>query len=155
MRILVIGYGNPGRLDDGLGPAFAEIVESWHLPDVTVEADYQLTVEDAAIVAQHSVVIFVDASLTGEGPFYFEPITPRAAGGFTSHSVDPRAVLALAESLFGGSAKAFVLGIRGYEFNEFGEELSEPAKNNLSEALAFLRQILSQRNPDVWVAHPN
>ena len=32
MKALVIGYGNPGRLDDGLGPALAEAVEKLDLP---------------------------------------------------------------------------------------------------------------------------
>jgi len=26
-KVLLIGFGNPGRLDDGLGPALAEIFE--------------------------------------------------------------------------------------------------------------------------------
>jgi DNA-binding response OmpR family regulator len=45
-RVLVIGYGNPGRLDDGLGPALAETLQRLDLPGVTVDADYQLTAED-------------------------------------------------------------------------------------------------------------
>ena len=60
-KILLIGYGNPGRLDDGLGPAFAKAVEALHTPGVTVEANYQLAVEDAHAVAQHEIVVFADA----------------------------------------------------------------------------------------------
>ena len=26
-KVLIIGYGNPGRLDDGLGPALADLME--------------------------------------------------------------------------------------------------------------------------------
>lgn len=44
-RILLIGYGNPGRGDDGLGPALAAAIEAMELPGVTVEADYQLMVD--------------------------------------------------------------------------------------------------------------
>ena len=43
MKILVIGYGNPGRLDDGLGPAFAERIQAMELPSVTVESNTSLT----------------------------------------------------------------------------------------------------------------
>ena len=50
-RILVIGYGNPGRLDDGLGPAVASAMEEFNLPGVSVDSNYQLTVEDAASAA--------------------------------------------------------------------------------------------------------
>ena len=34
--MLLLGYGNPGRLDDGLGPALAAQVERLALPGVTV-----------------------------------------------------------------------------------------------------------------------
>ena len=39
VKTLLIGYGNPGRLDDGLGPALAEAVAKLAIPGVTVEAD--------------------------------------------------------------------------------------------------------------------
>ena len=44
-HILLLGYGNPGRLDDGLGAAFCGEIEKMDLPGVNIEADYQLTVE--------------------------------------------------------------------------------------------------------------
>ncbi|MHC4675441.1 MAG: hydrogenase maturation protease, partial [Planctomycetota bacterium] len=68
-KILIIGYGNPGRLDDGLGPALANAVDKMNLPGVTAEADYQLAVEDAAALAQHDIVIFADADTCGNEPF--------------------------------------------------------------------------------------
>ena len=74
-RFLLFGYGNPGRLDDGLGPAFIEAFEGRDLENVTLDADYQLTVEDAAAVAEHDVAIFVDASVNGAEPFFFEKLT--------------------------------------------------------------------------------
>ena len=51
MRTLVLGFGNPGRLDDGLGPAVVEALRAYELPGVTMDADYQLRVEDAAEIA--------------------------------------------------------------------------------------------------------
>lgn len=141
-KVLLIGYGNPGRLDDGLGPALAEAIEALNLPGVTVQADYQLTVEDAAAVAEHDVAIFADADVAGEGPFYFRRLTPLAGCSFTSHSVEPAALLALAVQLFDARASAYVLGIRGYEFNEFDERLSEGATRNLAAALEYLRTAL-------------
>ncbi len=134
--VLLIGFGNPGRLDDGLGPALAKAVEAMDLPGLTVDADYQLTVEDAAEVARHEVVIFADADTAGAEPFWVKRIQP--AGGrvsFSSHSVQPEAVLALANELFGVQVESYILGIRGYEFNEFGERLSPKAQANLAEAV--------------------
>jgi hydrogenase maturation protease len=143
-KILLIGYGNPGRLDDGLGPALAEAVASLAIPAVTVESDYQLGVEDAATVAAHEVVVFADASVSGPEPFAFCPVRPAAEAcvGFSSHSVEPAAVLALARELFRARTRGYALGIRGYRFNEFGEHLSDQAEANLAAALRFIVPVL-------------
>jgi hypothetical protein len=89
--ILVIGYGNPGRHDDGLGPAFAELVEKLDLDHVTVEAGYQLTVEDAAIISEHDVVVFVDAAMlvAGLSSFAGSGQTLRWTSAVTSSSRPP------------------------------------------------------------------
>jgi hydrogenase maturation protease len=144
-KVLVIGYGNPGRLDDGLGPALAARLEALALPGVTVDADYQLTVEDAATVAAHDVVVLVDADTSGAEPFHFDRLAPTPGLGFSSHSVSPGALLALAEDLFGARPEAWVLGIRGYDFNEFGERISERAQANLDAATAFVVATLRSR----------
>ena len=142
--ILVIGYGNPGRLDDGLGPALADALEALKLPGVTVRADYQLTVEDAAAAAGHDAVVFADASVTGEGPFSFAPVTPTFTVGFTSHSVTPSTVLGLARELFDAGTRGWVLGVRGYRFDAYGERLSRRARRNLETSLQFLRGWLGE-----------
>jgi len=153
-KVLVIGFGNPGRLDDGLGPALAAHLETLGLPGVTVDADYQLTVEDAATVAAHDVVVLADAATTGAEPFYFERLAPTPGLGFSSHSVSPGALLALAEDLFGARPEAWILGIRGYDFNEFGERLSERAQANLDAATAFVVSTLQTREFENRPADP-
>ena len=141
-RVLIICYGNPGRLDDGLGAAFAAKLEDAVPPNVTIDVDYQLTVEDAAAVAENDVVVFVDAAVTGPEPFFFREVNSLPAISFSSHSVDPENLLALAEELFSATTKGYALGIRGYEFNEFGEVLSPRAKENLSAALEYFLPVL-------------
>ncbi len=153
-KVLVIGFGNPGRRDDGLGPALVAMLEAEDLPGVALDADYQLTVEDAAEVAAHDAVVFVDASCNGAEPMEFQQLQPRSADAtsFSTHSVKPEGVLALAESLFGSAAPGFMLGIRGYEFNEFGEGLSDRAAANLAAARDFLLPVLRKRS--FWDAVP-
>lgn len=146
MNILVIGYGNPGRLDDGLGPALARRIEALGLPGVTVDSDYQLTVEDAAEVARYDAVIFADADDGGPEPFWMKRAMPAEDGlSFSSHSCRPEAVLALAGELFSSSVQGWLLGIRGYEFNEFGEGLSPHAAANLDQAAEWLGERLRRR----------
>jgi hydrogenase maturation protease len=142
-RILLMGYGNPGRYDDGLGPALADAIERLGLAGVKVDSDYQLTVEDAHAVAESDVVIFADADTACDGQFYFRKLRAgRAGSGFSSHSVAPAEVLALAREMFGSKTAAYVLGIRGYRFNEFGEKISDGAKKNLAAAAAFVEQAI-------------
>lgn len=143
--MLIIGYGNPGRVDDGLGPALVQRLEALKPQGATIDADYQLTVEDAAAVAEHDVVVFVDAGIKGKEPFEFCSVEREESLRFSTHSISPGGVLALAEDVFGKKPEAYVLSIRGYEFDEFAERLSERAAANLDAALGFVREFLLQR----------
>lgn len=138
-KTLVIGYGNPGRRDDGLGPAFAEAIEKLGLAGLTVEVNYQLGVEDAHALANHRGVVFADAAAEGPEPFSFRPIEPKARMSFSSHSLDPASVLALARDLFEAETVGYLLGIRGYVFDEFNESLTPQAERNLAAALVFFQ----------------
>ncbi len=144
-QILLIGYGNPGRLDDGLGPALAAKVENASIEGITVDSDYQLSVENAFDLSQCEVVIFADASVKGKEPFFFKKIQSRSPISLSSHSVSPEAVLFFAETMFKAKTRAYVLGIRGYEFNDFEERLSERAKNNLDEAFKFILKMVKSK----------
>jgi hydrogenase maturation protease len=146
--VLFLCYGNPGRMDDSLGAAFARELEGRSLSGVTIEADYQLAVEDAPTISEHDTVIFVDASVNGPEPFSFQRLTATRGMSFTSHSVQPDRLLGLAEELFGSRASAYVLGIRGYRFNDFGESLSSGAQRNLAAALEFMTGLLEERSFD-------
>jgi hydrogenase maturation protease len=136
-RVLVLGYGNPGRQDDGLGPAAVAAIEGMRLPNLTAFDDYQLNIEDAADVAMHDIVWFIDAARTGPAPYAVHAVSPSSTIEFTSHILRPEAVLAIARQYYRASPQAFLLAIRGYEF-EFTEELTPRAKENLSAALAML-----------------
>ncbi|MCK5037058.1 MAG: hydrogenase maturation protease [Candidatus Sabulitectum sp.] len=141
-KVLIIGYGNPGRLDDGLGPVFAEEMEKLQLEGVTVDSNYQLAVEDSAAIAEHDFVVFVDADVSGPAPFHFEHVVPKHHMSFSSHSISADALMAMAEDLLSSKADAYMLGIRGYEFNEFGERISPEARKNLDDALVFMKHAL-------------
>jgi hydrogenase maturation protease len=143
-RILVIGFGNPGRGDDGLGPALAERLEGLQLPGVTVECDYQLAVEHASLAAEHEVVIFVDAALDAEDPFYFRPLTAApSTPGFTSHGISPAEVLYLAGACYGSCPAGYLLGIRAHDVEAFRESLSSGAEQDLAQALEYVRRFIT------------
>ncbi len=137
-KIILIGYGNPGRTDDGLGPALAAKIEARSVRGLSVEVDYQLVVEHAHEIANYDAVIFADSAIRGESPFSFSEIQSIHQPNFSSHSLSPDTVLFIAQTMFHAKTKAYVLGIRGYEFGEFGERLSEHAKTNLEAAFEFI-----------------
>jgi len=152
--VLLYGYGNPGRGDDGLGPALASAVEALAIPGVDVDANYQLTVEDAAEIGRYAAVVFVDAAVQGPEPFCFSSVDGSGVGhlGWTSHSVTPVQVIALARQLFGHNVRAYILGIRGYQYNELDEVLSSAAKENLAAAVAFVKNALVERQFERYLA---
>lgn len=143
--MLLFGFGNPGRVDDGLGPTAAQAIERLGIQGVNVDADYQLTVEDSLAAAQHEAVVFVDAASEGPEPFDFRRLRPARGASFSSHSVRPEGVLALAAELFGRSPAGYLLAIRGYEFDRLAEGLSPQAEANLRAALEFLEPLLRSR----------
>lgn len=144
---LVLAWGNPGRRDDGLGPALAEALAAQGLPEVRVSADYHLQVEDAAELAGCGRVLFVDADRDGLGPFRLRPLTaegsPGAGLGFSSHGISPARLLGFARDLYGASPEAWLMGIRGYDFDGFGEGLSSGARANLAAAVAAASELVS------------
>lgn len=140
-QILVYGYGNPGRQDDGLGPALVERLEKERIPGVVTDSNYQLQIEDAVAVSQGDVVIFVDAAVDGDEPFAFTELEPSDEVSFTTHAVSPGSILSLCRDMYGKTVRAYVLGIRGYGW-EFVEKLTPKAEKNLEEAYRFLKERL-------------
>ncbi|HUI71921.1 MAG TPA: hydrogenase maturation protease [Spirochaetia bacterium] len=154
---LVIGYGNPGRQDDGLGPWIAEELEK-HCDDrVAVWTGFQLAVECCVEIARHKTVVFVDAARTGPAPFQFrqvrtvgmDPAAPDAAkrilmgAGFTTHLSSPEVMVGLSELSFAARPSAWLLGVRGYKFSG-GEGLSRKGQRNARSAVAFLDAFLAK-----------
>ena len=137
-RVLVLGYGNPGRQDDGLGPALAEALAALSLPGVSVDSDYQLMVDDAASFREADLVVLADAAVQGPEPFFVQRVEPRSGASFTSHGVDGPELAGLARDLFHVTPPVYQLGIRGYLFDTFEERISDKARANLEEALRFL-----------------
>ncbi len=151
-RVLVLAYGNPVRGDDGLGPALASALRRSEPSATRVQCEHQLRPDDAALVAEHDVVIFVDADRCGAEPFRFVRIGQRNGASAGTHGLTAELLLALAEKLFGSRVAGYVLAIRGYRFDHFSESLSPGATENLDRALAFLKGALEERRFDTYAA---
>ena len=143
MRVFVWGIGNPGRRDDGLGAELVRRVEDAALEHVRCEANYQLNIEDAYDIAGADAVVFVDASRDAVSPYEFTRIEPSHNISFTTHALDAASVLALCEEITGRCPAAFMLAVRGYEW-DIGEGLSDGARDGLEKAHDFLLGVVGQ-----------
>ena len=146
-KILIYGYGNPGRQDDGIGARFVELADAWiekeKLAGVYTDCNYQLNIEDAATIAEYDIVVFVDASVVEEVEvFKLETIQPHDATiEFTMHAVSTSYVVDLCQKLYNKHPEAYVLHVKAYEF-EFIEALTPKANGNLYTAFKFLKEFL-------------
>jgi hydrogenase maturation protease len=146
-KILIYGYGNPGRQDDGLGARFTELCEEWvqtnNLQHITVDCNYQLNVEDAALISDFDLVVFVDASVVDDvDNFRLETIAAdNSRIEFSMHAVSVGYVVDLCFKMYGKSPLSYVLHIKAYEF-DFKEELTDNAQQNMMAAFGFLKEFL-------------
>lgn len=151
--MLLIGYGNPGRGDDGLGPAFSERIAARALPDMVVDSDYQLVAEHALAISGHELVVFADAEIGGNQAFSFRKVRPALPETIGSHSFIPETVLALCTTLYGVTPRAYLLGISGCDYGDVKEGLSTEALKNLEQAEAFFLDWLNDPAGNREAAH--
>ncbi len=138
---LVLGIGNAGRRDDGLGWRFVDWMER-ERPGCRAELcrRYQLLLEDADLVAGFRRVLFVDAvDSDAVARYRLTPVRPRLDLSFTSHALSIPALLATCRTCFGRLPESHLLAIRGYRWS-LGEGLSGRARANLRHACEALER---------------
>ena len=145
MRVLVYGYGNPGRQDDGLGNQLVNRLETWaadqDLSDVEFDSNYQLNIEDAEAISQMDLVVFADASEEDIEDYCLSEVDGSTKVSFTTHAASPGYIVQLCQELFQREPKVLLLHIKGYAW-DFQEGLSDRAVENLEKALEQMKEIL-------------
>lgn len=155
MQILIYGYGNPGRQDDGLGIALTEQLEQWveenQIAGVEFDSNYQLNIEDASAIAQKDLVVFADASEEDIKDFCLSRVDGSSKVSFTTHAASPGYIVQLCKELFQEEPIVLLLHIKGYEW-AFREGLSDRAMENLEHALRYMQTLLS--DPEKAIKSP-
>lgn len=135
---LVLGIGNSGRQDDGLGWEFLHLLEQENLKHVICAYRYQLQIEDAEFLNSFDSVIFVDASRENyRDGFTWKLVVPSNQYSFSTHSLKPETILFLSENLYDHRPTSHILGIQGYEW-ALENKISKKAKTNLQKAFDFI-----------------
>jgi hydrogenase maturation protease len=147
-KILLYGYGNPGRQDDGLGNEFIERIGPWietqGLEGIELDSNYQLNIEDADAISDKDIVLFIDASTEEIDDLLFTKVDPSDSKvEFSMHAVSTAFVLDLCQKLYNKYPDTYLLHIKGYEWG-FKEGLSKKANVNLEKALDFVKDKLKK-----------
>jgi len=154
---LVIGYGNPLRGDDAVGPRVAAVVARWRLPSVRVLIVHQLTPELAADLGEASRAIFIDAAPAADLPV--ADLRPLAAQPPTEHpsplghAASPEELLALTRALYGHAPESW-WGLVPAEDFRVGEPLSPRARHEARRLLRALRRLLTATAETASIARP-
>lgn len=148
-RVLILGYGNLSRQDDGLGFHIVNAVarrlgreplapDEDGLSDLGRPVDlafvHQLVPELAETLAGYDEVCFVDAHTGVHEEIHWETLKPGYVPSSFTHHLTPAALLELASILGGHAPEGHLVSVRGYRFG-FGMELSLEAQR-LCEAAA-------------------
>jgi len=167
-ELLVIGYGNSLRRDDGVGPRVAEAIEELQLPGVRTLVCQLLTPEFANPIARARRVIFVDAAVnTGDkwqvtsdgktwqatsgekschptpdtGHVQWRKLAPGETSQLMAHAADPRTMLALARDVFGHAPEAWWLTIPALHLG-FGTDYSPATEAGFHTAVAEIKKLV-------------
>ena len=145
--IVLIGYGNPLRRDDGAGPVLARMVEAWGgRDDMKVLTPHQLVPELAEDLAESGVtaVVFLDAAVNdreGGGMVAIRPVGGEQASPLFGHHFSPGDLLQYVQLLRGTALPAWQITIPGNDFG-YGEGFSRYAEQNLAAAFEALQTFL-------------
>jgi hydrogenase maturation protease len=143
--VLVVGYGNQLRGDDGVGcHAAALLAADPRLEGATVLARHQLTPELATDIAGASLVVLVDASVDGGAPgsVAVRSIQPRRDSPLSwSHHLNPAALAGLAHALYDHVPPMVLISVAGIAFTD-GDRLSPAVQRVLPEVVEWVARVV-------------
>ncbi len=145
--ILIIGYGNLLRSDDGVGHHIAQAIANWQIPGVEAIAVHQLTPELAEKLATVDTAIFVDAYWSKTEEVQIHALDLGQTALITGHWCDPSVLLATTQALYGCAPRSWMVMVPGNNF-DLGEHLSCIAQRGLETALKAIQRSIDSSCED-------
>jgi hydrogenase maturation protease len=142
--VLVVGYGNPLRSDDGVGWHAAELLATDpRLTGARVLAHHQLVPELALDISRASLVVLVDAAADGDpGAVSVRRVQPRRpAPAAWSHRLAPESLAGLAKDLYGAVPPIVLVSVAAGSFAG-GDRLSGALERALPEVVEVVADVV-------------
>ncbi|HBQ97352.1 MULTISPECIES: hydrogenase maturation protease [unclassified Roseofilum] len=143
--VLVIGYGNLLRGDDGIGQTVAMRVEEWEWMNVRSRAVHQLMPELAQELSAVQLAIFVDAALSGDDVTLSKLEAVPEQGLPWGHSLSPPRLLSLCQWLYHTVPQAWMISVPGVDFSD-SDRLSPLAQQRVKIALNHITHLIQNRH---------
>jgi hydrogenase maturation protease len=143
--VLVVGYGNSLRGDDGVGWHAASLLATDpRLAGAQVLAQHQLLPELAVDVSRASLVVLVDAAADGDpGAVSVRRVQPRRTETATwSHHLDPETLAGLVEVLYGFVPPIVLVSVAAGSLAE-GDRLSVALERALPEVVEVVADVVT------------
>ena len=145
--VLVVGFGNPLRGDDGVGCSAAGLLAADpRLEGATILARHQLTPELATDIASASLVVLIDASVDdgAAGSVAVRSIQPRRDSPLSwSHHLDPAALAGLADALYDHVPPMVLISVGGAAFT-VADRLSPAVQRALPEVVERVARVVQE-----------
>lgn len=145
-RVLIIGYGNTLRGDDGAGVVAAERLAAQLGDRADVLTSHQLLPEMACDMDRYAKVVFVDATIdAAPGQVTVTPVDNQTdSHGPTAHHLTPARLLVMVRHLFGVSVNGYIVAV-GVGSMALGESLSPAVERALPEMIRRIVELIEVR----------
>lgn len=143
-EILIIGYGNTLRGDDGVGYKIAEIIEQWNINHITSLAVHQLTPDLAEKISKADTVIFIDAvpiTDINTAKLEIKTISSHQKTNNLAHHNNPEQLLSLTQAIYQKAPKSSWILVPAINFN-FSEHLSPITEKYAKLCLEKIKEFL-------------
>lgn len=156
-NLLIVGYGNPDRGDDGVAWHMLKKLLNEHKPELNADDllagdithlnkntdiwfNLQLLPEISELLSNYKKAVFIDAHTSEiEVDVNLEKIESVYLNSPFTHHVTPSTCLSLAESINGYAPESWLLSIRGYEFR-FERELTTRTRDLVNDGMRLLKE---------------
>ncbi|MCJ7774607.1 MAG: hydrogenase maturation protease [Desulfobacterales bacterium] len=154
-EIWIIGYGNPRRGDDGIGPHIVKILKKMILSTERIyfRAIPQLTPDLIEDLQNANFILFIDATVKKlKKGWQLLKIQPDFSSvPFLTHHVTPAFLLGLFQSVHMRCPSAWLVSVQGYDFgmeDEFYPETQRNIENAVSFIYRFVNKMTSKKKAE-------